>query len=359
MARQRNVQILAPESIATAGVKVIDLNTRDPISRLCISVKTTNANNTPIAHISEVIKKISIVDGSNVIYEMTGAESAALGFFKTKMQPGDINVGLTGEMGKFTADCYFGRYLWDRELALDPAHFNNLQLRVTHDKALGICTPTAGELWVNADVFDEDPPTPIGYMQAKEQYRYTQVASSWYYVDLPCDWDISMIMIGCQNSTEGPNFNAGEFKVSQDADKHVLMEWIMHNYLSYISGFYPIWTDRLTGVLATSAKSFFTPPTFERRLGSTQISDANSTIFNTASAGMVLSILGEAACNFEGVVAGNNPYGMTPIPFGHQYDMDDYWKAIPGGSKRIDIKTSASCDVSETYKVIVEQKHTY
>jgi len=360
MARQRSTEILAAESIAVAGTRTLDLNVRDPISRLSICIKVTNATTTPVGHPAEVIKKISVVDGSDVLFEMTGAEAAALGFFKTKMQPADILNYQNLQMPKFTADIFFGRYLWDRELAVDPKNHHNLQLRVTHDKALGGNTPTTGEMFVRADVFDEDPPTPIGYMCAKEQYRFTQVANTWYYVDLPTDFDISMLMLGCQNTTEAPNFNFSEFKVSQDQDKHIVAEFLMHDYMQYISPFYPPWIDKIYGnAVSTGARNHFCAPTYERRMAFVQNNDVNSTFQVPSAQGQTIAILAEVSGGFEGLVSGDCPQGMFPIPFGHQHDMEDYWRAIPGGSKRIDIKCAGAPDVSQTAKVITEQKRTY
>ncbi|GAG60861.1 unnamed protein product [marine sediment metagenome] len=360
MARQRTTEILAPESIATAGTKILDLNTRDPISRISVQIKVRNVGWVPVGHPADVIKKIEVVDGSHVLFQMTGADAAALGFYKTKMQPGDIlNYRDISDM-RFTADIFFGRYLWDRELAVDPAQFNNLQLRVTHDKALGGNTPAAGTLRILADVFDEDPPTPIGHMLAKEQYRFTPVATTWYYIDLPTDYDISMLMVGLNDSTEAPNLNIGEIKLSQDQDKHVLLEMLGHDYVQYICPFFPVWTDRFYGQVDDSDyRDYWVASTYENRMGIIQNEDTNGTYVVRSTQGQVKPIMGEQANAFEAVCAGDLPFGMIPIPFGHQQDMDDYWKAIPGGSKRLDIKTHGNVDTSHTAKIIVEQKFLY
>lgn len=360
MARYRNTEILAVESIATAGTKVIDLNVRDPISRIQIWVKCTNTSADPAGHPSEIIKMISVVDGSDVLFEMTGSEAAALGFFKTKMQPLFLLNYQDTQMVKFTADIFFGRYLWDRELALDPIKHHNLQLLIEHNLALGGCTPTVGSMAVRVDCFDEDPPNPVGFMLAKEHYQYTQVADTWYYIDLPTDWDISMIMHGCHNTTESPNFNLREMKLTEDQDKHVLFDWDMHDYLMYISLFYPVWTESFIGYHdAGGATGFYVTPTFERNGAAIPGTDTNGSISWTLSAGQVLTMILETAGTFNAIVSGHNPFGMVPVPFGHQFDMDDYWKANPGGSKRLALKQAAGPDTSETYKVIVEQKRVY
>lgn len=360
MARQRTTEILAADSIAVAGTKVIDLNVRDPITRLQVISKVINVGHDPTGHPAEVIKMISVVDGSDVLFEMTGSEAAALGFFKTKMQPAFMMDYMNTEYCMFTADIFFGRYLWDRELALDPGKFHNLQILIEHNKALGGNVPAVGTIRVRADVFDEDPPTPIGFMLAKEHYQYTQVANTRYYVDLPTDHDIAMIMMGCHNTTEGPEYNATSFKISEDQDKHVLQQWDMEDYLLYISTFYPQWTETFYGLHDAGARTdFYITPTWERNGAAVPGTDVDGTLNWPLSAGQVLGIIKQVAGSFSAIVSGHNPFGMVPVPFGHQFDMDDYWKASAGGSKRLDILQAAGPDVSETYKVIVEQKRLY
>lgn len=360
MARHRSAELLAAESIATAATKVLDINVRDPISRLTVTVKCTNATDDPVGHPMEVIKMISVVDGSDVLFEMTGSEAAALAFYKVKQQPAWMMDYMKTEYFMVSADIYFGRYLYDRELALDPAHFHNLQMLIEHDKALGGNTPTTGTMRVRADVFDEEPPSPIGFMLGKEHYQFTQVANAWNYIDLPTDHDISMILMGCHNTTEGPEYNQTEFKLSEDEDKHVIHQWDMEDYLLWASYFYPSWTEAFYGKHdAGAAQNFYITPTWERNGAAINATNTNGTVSWTLSAGQVLSIILETSGSFSAIVDGHYPFGMVPIPFGYQYDMDDYWKASPNGSKRLALKGAAGPDTSETYKVIVEQKRLY
>jgi len=50
-------------------------------------MKGTNNGHTPTAHPVKMVQKIEVVDGSDVLYSMTGVEAAAMNFLETKSFP--------------------------------------------------------------------------------------------------------------------------------------------------------------------------------------------------------------------------------------------------------------------------------
>lgn len=355
----RSTEILASESIATAATKVVDLNLQAPISRLSLIIKVTNATNSPVGHPAEVIKKIEILDGANVIFSMNGSSAAALNFYAGNPQPPQMLDYILPEYFMFPFNINFGRYLYDEELALDPSKYHNLQLRITHDKALGGGTPTAGNLAVRADVFDEKAVSPVGVLVSKQHYSFTQVADTVYYIDLPTDLAMRLMMHIVSNTTEGPEYNITNIKLSEDNDKRILLEGDTEFLLPVQPPISKQWIDNVYGMLTTTARSFYVAPTWERQGATTQIEDSNSTIFNTGSAGMKLSILGEIACNFSGVFPGFNPFGSFPYQFGKQNDINDWWGAVGQMSKRLKLTCAAGPDTSEPCDIIVQQYQPY
>ncbi|GAI51931.1 unnamed protein product, partial [marine sediment metagenome] len=72
---------------------------------------------------------------------MSGYEAQAMSYYNTGRMPhNELNYE-----DKSYARCFvpleFGRFLYDPDLALDPAHFRNLQLRIDHNYALGGSSP--------------------------------------------------------------------------------------------------------------------------------------------------------------------------------------------------------------------------
>lgn len=195
MANYRVATILAQESATTAATKTIDLDLSNPISRVSIVFKPTNSNQTMIAHPAKCISKIEIVDGSNVLFSTDAMGARAIDYYGTEIHPVDVlDYNISSEC-MFQCNLYFGRWLWDKELALDPMRFTNLQLKITHNKALGGSTPTTATLAVYADVFDDKKISPIGFLMTKEQYSYLPTASAWEYVDLATDHPYRQILV--------------------------------------------------------------------------------------------------------------------------------------------------------------------
>jgi len=105
----REVELLAPESIATAGTRTIDLGTNQPVSRVDVIWKKTNTNRTPIAHPGKIVESIDIVDGSDVLFSLDGMLAQAWAWFHSKSQPGSMINYETGQWSMQMASIYFGR----------------------------------------------------------------------------------------------------------------------------------------------------------------------------------------------------------------------------------------------------------
>src|SRR3990167_5653417 len=164
---KRTHVLLDAESATTATTKVIDLDTADPISRLWIEMRNTNGNSTPTAHPAKTITKIEIIDGSDVIASVSGLEAQAAEILHTGETPFS-ELDYENDITAFAcASINFGRFLWDRELAFVPGRFQNPQLRITHDKALGGSLPDAATLTVWADIFDGETLSPIGLLSLR------------------------------------------------------------------------------------------------------------------------------------------------------------------------------------------------
>jgi len=358
--KYRNVELLASESIAVAGTKVVDVNVADPISRISVRVKLTNATTDPVGHPLKALKKIELVDGADVLFSLTGQQAAAHGFYWTKEQPAFMMDYMNVEYCMALADAYFGRRLWDPMYAVDPKKHTNLQLKIEHDKALGGNTPTAGSIEVRADVFDELDVDPKGFMLTKEHYRYTQVANDIKYVDLPTDWPIVLLMFGAHDTTEGPEYNVTHIKLTEDHDKSIILEGDMEDLLLHYSHQFPKWTESFYGYHdAGAAQNFWISPTWERNGALINAENTNGTGSWTLSAGQVLAIILETAGTFSAIVSGHYPFGQFPIFMGDKDTDEDWWNGRHVTSKRFRLTEAAGPDVSELMRVAMTQARQY
>lgn len=143
MGKYRVATILAEESATTAATKTIDLDMVNPISRLHVVYKPTNVSpvTSMTGHQALCLPKVELVDGSDVIFSCDGMGLRAAAFYGTGEPFNDVLSFNSSDECMFEAPIYFGRKLYDPELALDPKRFKNLQLKITHDKSLGGSTP--------------------------------------------------------------------------------------------------------------------------------------------------------------------------------------------------------------------------
>lgn len=351
--------------IATAATKTIDLIGIDPISRITILPKVTNPNaHVAVGHSLEPVKKIEIIDGSNVILSLTGFEAQALAYYSVKKVPVCSLNYMAREWAMTPVHLYFGRYLWDRELGLDPKRFTNLQLKITHDKALAMTGAAAGTITVAADIFDESPPSFMGYLMAKEHYNLTLVASSVNYIDLPEDYPVRMMMTECYSDSQAPEYQVTNLKLSEAHDKHIIFDEPMEELQQYFQSEFPPWHEKVSGrCSATAVQSFWITPSFEQTIVIVPTGDADKVVqMDYGSGGQKRQIEAEGGTTWEAVARGHAPHGSLPIDFRGKDNLDEYWDIGKAGGARLKTTTNPANggpDTTPTWDVIMQQLRRY
>ena len=130
----RLAKLLSPEDLGTAGTKVIDINVSDVISRIDIIFRTKNGDTAFEDHPAGNITKIEMVDGSDVLFSLSGREAQALNFYDRGRPADNHMTGSNGEYMRAIFGLDFGKYLFDPTLAFDPSKFINPQLKITWDE---------------------------------------------------------------------------------------------------------------------------------------------------------------------------------------------------------------------------------
>jgi len=356
----REVEVLRAESIATAGTRTLDINITDPISMMSVVVKKTNSNSTPIAHPGKIIKNITICDGADVLYSMNGQDAQALAYFTTGLQPASMINYEVGQWSMQIIQVPFGRVLYDEMLALVPKKYSNLQIKIEHDLALGGATGTVADLSVYAHCFDEKAINPVGYLYQKEIYSFLPVASAWTYVDLPTDYPIRAIMFGANECADGPEYNIGAFKLSENQGKHILVESAMERYLFQSSSYYNPWMEKVIYRSAgTGALTFYASPHWERSF--VGVASGQTYALNyTSAAGCAYAVANATGWTVvEGWAQGHNPFGQTFLKTFGGDSLDDCWNIDYAGSGRLELQAGTGPDVDEYVRVFTQQIRTY
>jgi len=355
----RHATLLTSESIATAATKVIDISVKDVISRIAIQVKATNAGSAPTAHPATIISKIELVDGSDVLFSLSGKECMALEFYDTKKTPFCINCYLNDVMNITVFNINFGRFLYDPLLAFDPKKFMNPQLKITHNLATGGCAPDAASLRVSADVFDERKVDPIGFLMNKEPYSYSLVSSGYEYIDLPTDHVMRGLMILSTYTSKAPYEQYNEIKISEDNDKRIPIDSSTSDLIKYFGNLYGKINEELYGAALTTTRDFYTMSTHEVIASAIATGFAASYIKSELAYGGNIDIRGLAACNFMAKITGYCPFGGLYLPFGDPKDPDDWYDTTKVGNLQLRIKGGSSVGGSSTCQVVTQQLRKY
>jgi hypothetical protein len=356
----RLATILAEESATTPATKTIDLNVNDPISRLNIIFIPLNSNQTIIGHPALCLKKVEIVDGSDVIFAADGKELRAAAFYGSGRPPVDILSYNTSDKCKFEASIYFGRKLYDPELALDPTKFTNLQLKITHDLALGGATPTTATLAVLADIFDEKMISPRGFLMTKELYSYLPGVSAHQYIDFPRDYPYRLIMVGGDSHARQPSVRIEELKLSEDFDRKIPIQTTnIKSILRGISAMTPRIMDHIIALIQTSETNIPMTAGYEGfAVGGGYGGSKVSVGFGNGGGGNIHGY-GESAVAYWVHAGGWCPHNFVLLPTGDIEDIEDFYDPTGLKNLRLDILAGSDPGTSDAIQILGQQLRKY
>lgn len=213
-----------------ASTKAIDLDLVDPVSALYLEFEATNGTTSNEDNfISDVITKVEIVDGSEVLYSLTLTELEALAFYKTRQTPTLFPSEWATGVQRHGVYLLFGRKLWDLRYAIDFTRFKNPQLKITWDlaavRAVDAATAFATgtlKITVIAKVMEETP-KPSEYLMAKELLNFTSSATSGAEERKELVTDRVYRLLMTRHWVEGKDIDeiSSDLKLTADADKYI------------------------------------------------------------------------------------------------------------------------------------------
>lgn len=357
----RQAELLATVDITTDGTKVIDINVKDVISRLGIVLELINDGIVPTNHPVAAIKRIEVIDGSEVIASLTGYAAQALAYYNSgKMPHNELNWEDNAYMRAFIP-LDFGRFLFDEELGLDPMKFRNLQLRIEHEHGLGGCSPDGAYLRVIADMFDEKAPSPVGFLLNKEVTSFMPVTGSAKYIELPLDNAIRKLLIMNTNDDEEPDVQFENVKIDEEDGKRIVIDCLTMDLIRAASMKFGMFSEYFSGRFnaATTAEFFLTAC---KDIQISAMSNTSGVVVHftwTGGRGRTVGVSG--AAEFGGIVSGRCPHGAVPIFLGKQEDMGDWWDVTNLGKARVTLTPRADpiIDDEKNTDVILQSLHRY
>lgn len=361
--KYRLATILAREAVSTDLTKVIDLNLADPVSQFQITYESTGVNSDgPDGHAAKCITKIELVDGSDVLFSLSGQECQAVDFYHRGKEPPNMNYNLAGTEAWLVFNMNFGRYLYDPLFAFDPKKFTNPQLKITIDRNAGGMTSVAGFLTVLAHIFDEKPVTPEGFFMHKEINDYGMASAAHEYIDLPTDYPFRKLFIAAQTYDVGPEYLLDTLKLSEDNDRRIPFSDTFKNILKAIVGQQRPFREVIISGGGATTNTFYCTPCFWPTLIVSKWSNSPNNYDPMAyggDGGKGYVYYSTAGGNYMVQVEGWCPHGAMEIPFGLQDDPADWYDVTKLGGLRLDILSKSGRSSSDTVQIFLQQLRKY
>ena len=357
--RYRETELLAPTDVGASGTKTIDLVLSDIISAITVEFSAICPSSITIQEVAAAnITKIELVNGSDVLYSLTGMQAHAMDFFDTGRQYicGGSYVPAWGLLA--TLRLNFGRYLFDPELALNPKQFSNPQLKISFDEDAAVASAETNSLCVWANVFDERAVSPKGFLMNKGLKDYTPVANATEETDLPTDYPLRKLMVQMRVPDLWWGGIISSLKITEDNDKRIpinmnaaqLEHWLHEFFGEYYDGIIAD-LDTTTGVDIYHAPTQGVKPRGDFYCDSDV---ADNIPFGYRNKYCTTTMEGYTVMD----IAGTMPHGCMCIPFGDQKDIADWYDAR-GKSLIMKLKAGGSIGASETFRVVTQQYRTY
>ncbi len=357
--KYRTQQLLAAESITTAGTKTIDIKMPDIVSRLTAKISLTNASWTPTGHPACAMINMSLVDGSKTLHSLRGKYTRAVAHYGAKCNPFSYANYTDNGVANVVFPIYFGRRLWDPELALDPKRFSNLQLKMQHNYALGGAAPDAATLEVWADLFDDSPPSPMGFLSAQSEWGKTYVASTHDHPNLPMDAPIRFLFVAAASDAEEPDINIANVKITEQAGKKIIYDVDTLAHLQNVESLWAAFTEWFEGrTLANTDITFYFAAQKDLFVAVTPSQDSDGYINPIWTGGGIRKINENATVTIMGDAKGRCPSGVIPFPMGDPDDIASWWNVSKDMTPEIDITTGAGSVLAQ-YELLVQQLHKY
>jgi len=357
----RHALLLAPEDLGGSGTKVIDIDVRNPISRIDIKFKTTKASNGMSAGAPANISAIELVDGSKVLHSLNGHENQALAYYS---DPGVImdhgqHVSTLSEVDEFRIS--FGRHLWDEMLAFLPGNFINPQLKITFDEDVSDTSVSANECEVWARIFDEKSVSPIGFLSAIEQYQYTcGAANSYENISLPEDREIRQILVRAYQDGYEPWYQIKEARLDENTLDRIPFDFTdLETYYRMMKSVWKAIVQQVVLAPGSGGQTYYLPMTdYNASIAGVGMGGTEELYMTAAAArGGKFQLACTTGVNIAAIAQGYLPWHCYQFPMGKLNDVDDWYN--PAGKKpRLRLRAGTG-GTSGTGEVVIEELYRY
>lgn len=333
----RNTTVLAEKTLTTSGTETIPITVKDIISRITIIWQTLMSKHGMDSWCYGDVTKIELVDGSDVLHSMDGAENMALCLYDRKVSTMKGEVWLNTCRGISIYGIDFGRFLNDPLLAFDPSKFTNPQLKISYNVAVMDTDATYGYLSVFADCFDEKVVNPIGFLMSKEVWSAVKPTDGYESIILPTDYPYRKMLLKIFKSAYEPYDLVDEVRLDEDNQKRIPFDFNLEDYFHMMKGQWTPIADRIYGVGGNTGNRVFyvTPSGYYNIAAGKIVGDGYWRTENLQRGGVFTPYTSTAAPFFQAIVEGYLPNHCVEFPLGNPMDIDDWYDVTRVGSLRL------------------------
>lgn len=353
--------------LADSGEYTVNLGLRDIITSIGIEFRATNGATSNINNtLPENITSVELIDGSKVLYSLSGKQMTALTMYHRGYIPYNLFSEVPGNTQNALGEMSFGRWHGDQIYALDPSRFANLQLRVKWNlatkTAVGATGYVTGTLTFTAwaEVM-EGAQAPQGYLSERLHYAFTTVASGHVYIDLPLDQRLRAIMVGSESDSGAGLYGISNLKFSADQDKFVAFDLRKTDFQRYITLKNGPFHIKQQFMASNGDTIYPVVKQDEAVMVNPSSGDTTITVANNGDGSEVIGLTtgGSAASTdqmIDGLIDGWEPYHYAYWDFGEYDDPNSWFDPTPYRSVRLDLTNDVA---SSTASVVLCHENVY
>ena len=206
----------------------LDLKGFTSISAVDIIIRATNGStNAQAVYIHNEVDTIEVLDGSSVIFSLSGIQCRSLNCYEMGRYPA---VQLDEEPDIVQQELFrvsFGRHVGDQLYWFDPSMFRNPVLRVTVSMTISATVAfvtNTTTLTAIVHTWDERPALRRGTFITKEYKSFTSAASGDDRGNLPRDMPYRSLILRAFETAIAFDVDITNIKLSLDTDKYVAFD---------------------------------------------------------------------------------------------------------------------------------------
>lgn len=356
----RRATILAEKTLSESGTETIDINVKQPISRIDIRFRVTKGTWGMASQAAYDVSKIELVDGSTVLHSSRGLINQALCIYDRKIGTMSHGQHLKNNSDESEFGIDFGRYLYDPLLAFDPSRYSNPQLKITYSRILVDTSGSAVNMEVIAHIFDEKVVSPIGFLMSKEIVDQSNPANdSFKYIDLPTDFPIRKLILRAEEDDYEPWACIEGFRLDEDNEKRIPIDVVTEDYYRIMKGVWVPVEELFAADMNIATVSFYVTPTdyLATLVLGTKGTDTGPYTEGYIAGGKV-ELVASGAFTVSGIARGYLPNHCFEFPFGIQEDPEDWYDVTKVGSLRARVR-GGSVGTGGTHQIALEQLRRY